>query len=895
MNLRSRSLAERTVAIALSILMLAGSIPQTVWAQRVIEVKAQAGIGLSPAFGLSASPAVSAPSGMGGGELGLDLAPSSLVSARQLAATDGVATAAGGALARTGLVAAGLALAPSASAPAAVLTSAARPTFAPSSPARLASAPAAPAPGLDAVATASLGTLSRSLSASQSPSASPADVTRVSTRFFDRAARMADAGDKGGRSGQPPGGDDGSFKKMPETAPVFIMKEVIFPFPGTQPMPTMTALGNDVVDEAIAKHEGYVVLATRGHGKADVRGHFPLGILARFERRGKEVYVHALAEVRILGTIEAPNKPVKVKIQPRTPDLGSEKWAQKYSADIDHILERMHTGGLLELPDTLLEALSYYSEDHYVRSSLLLNFLDVSAKDKQEFLAISKIEDRLKRIYDHLIEMEADKASDAMARMATEKEKRDAFIDKKIAALNHMRGRSGPGGGRGGSQANGDDEEEVSALKARVEKEITNVEAKETALKELKKIAQMSPQMSEYHVGINYVKVLLDIPWSEQPAAIDYDLVKARSVLDRDHYGMEDVKDVIIEYLAELDHTKDLRHSPILCLVGPPGVGKTSFAQGIAEATGRKLVKVSLGGVRDEAEIRGHRRTYIGSQPGKIISKLRRAKTFKMLMLLDEVDKIGKDAQRGDPSSALLELLDPEQNSQFEDHFVDLPVDMSPVLFMTTANYLDQIPGPLRDRMEIIDLSSYTTAEKIQIAKKHLLPRLLKRMKVDEGQITFTDAAYQKVIENYTGEAGVRNLERRIRTAVRKILVQTKTQKAAFPVSVTPELVRQLLGAEMYSPKDLEPNGHGTATGLAWTSIGGETLTIDVAAYPGKGALHLTGKLGDVMKESASAAMSFIKEHAATYGIDPKVFEQYDFHIHIPRAPRRKMDPPPAP
>jgi ATP-dependent Lon protease len=392
---------------------------------------------------------------------------------------------------------------------------------------------------------------------------------------------------------------------------------------------------------------------------------------------------------------------------------------------------------------------------------------------------------------------------------------------------------------------------------------------------------------AEATVARNYLDVLLGLPWGKK-SKLKKDIAEAQRVLDEDHYGLEKVKDRIVEYLAVQARTNKLK-GPILCLVGPPGVGKTSLGRSIARATGREFVRQSLGGVRDEAEIRGHRRTYIGSLPGKIISNIKKAGTSNPLFLLDEIDKLGQDF-RGDPSSALLEVLDPEQNSKFQDHYLELDYDLSDVMFVTTANSLD-MPQPLLDRMEIIRLEGYTEDEKVEIAKRHLIPKQIDAHGLKADELVFTDDALRTIIRHYTREAGVRTLERELAKVARKSLRQIlegKTEK----VELTPDRVGDYLGVRKFRyGMGEEEDQIGAVTGLAWTEVGGELLTIEAVTVPGKGQIRTTGKLGEVMQESIQAAMSFVKARAPAYGVKPSIFARKDIHVHLPEGAVPKDGP----
>ena len=435
----------------------------------------------------------------------------------------------------------------------------------------------------------------------------------------------------------------------------------------------------------------------------------------------------------------------------------------------------------------------------------------------------------------------------------------------------------------------GDDVEENVRLREQIEGKGLPEAVREKCLQELARMDKMPPSSPEYTVLRNYADWIIDLPWHEETEDTA-SLADVEKVLNADHYGLEKIKERVVEYLAVLKLTGELK-APILCLVGPPGVGKTSVAMSIARALGRKFVRMSLGGVKDEAEIRGHRRTYIGAMPGRIIYEMKNAGSVNPVFLLDEVDKISSDL-RGDPASALLEVLDPEQNATFRDRYLEVPYDLSKVMFIATANTLDTIPGPLRDRMEIIELSGYTPDEKEEIAKRYLVPKKRKENGLTEQNIRFTDGAIAAIIDGYTMEAGVRSLERTIGTVCRKAAVRIAKGEGENVV-VTKSNLEKYLGGKRFFREDemLEKDEVGAATGLAWTSVGGMPLTIEVSAMQGKGDILLTGKLGDVMKESARAAISYIRAHADKYGIDDEAFEHKDIHIHVPEGATPKDGP----
>ena len=412
---------------------------------------------------------------------------------------------------------------------------------------------------------------------------------------------------------------------------------------------------------------------------------------------------------------------------------------------------------------------------------------------------------------------------------------------------------------------------------------------KKEALRELDRLSKMPPAAAEYTVARTYLDWIVALPWSKKTDEI-IDLKKTKSIMDDEHSGLEKAKDRILEYLAVRKLNPGMK-GPILCFVGPPGVGKTSLARSIAQSLGRKFVRISLGGVRDEAEIRGHRRTYIGALPGQIIQGLRRAESKNPVFILDEIDKLGSDF-RGDPSSALLEVLDPEQNNTFRDHYLDVPFDLSEVLFITTANVLDTIPAPLRDRMEVLELPGYTEEEKLAIARDHLVAKQVQNHGLSKAQVTFTEQGLRAVIRGYTREAGVRNLEREIGAICRKI-ARRRAEGDEDKVKVTPELVHELLGAPRHMDEEVKDRTRnpGVATGMAWTPVGGDVLFVEATRMAGSGSLTLTGQLGDVMKESARAALSWVRAHANEWQIDPDFFKNSELHVHVPSGAIPKDGP----
>jgi len=504
--------------------------------------------------------------------------------------------------------------------------------------------------------------------------------------------------------------------------------------------------------------------------------------------------------------------------------------------------------------------------------------LAVKIADRQAILETLSVTARLEKVLglmeSEISVLQVEKRIRSRVKRQMEKTQREYYLNEQMKAI---------------QKELGDDEgrDELADLEEKISKTKLSKEAREKAQHELKKLRQMSPMSAEATVVRNYLDWLLSIPWNKK-TKVKKDLVAAQTVLDNDHYGLEKVKDRIVEYLAVQSRANKLT-GPILCLVGPPGVGKTSLGKSIARATGREFVRVSLGGVRDEAEIRGHRRTYIGSMPGKIIQSMRKAKTSNPLFLLDEIDKMGADF-RGDPSSALLEVLDPEQNSTFNDHYLEVDYDLSHVMFITTANTLN-IPGPLMDRMEIIRIAGYTENEKVEIARKHLIPNAIAKHGLDSKEWSIDDDALLLMIRRYTREAGVRNLERELSTLARKAVKELMISKKKS-VKVTEKSLEEFLGVPKYRYGEIESDDQvGIVTGLAWTDVGGELLTIEGVMMPGKGKMTVTGNLRDVMKESISAAASYVRSRAVGFGIEPPLFDRRDIHVHVPEGATPKDGP----
>ena len=519
-------------------------------------------------------------------------------------------------------------------------------------------------------------------------------------------------------------------------------------------------------------------------------------------------------------------------------------------------------------------------EEYDKLADTIASHLALKTEDKQFLLEAGSLKERLNKLL-QLIDTEMmvlaveDKIKNRVKKQM-EKSQKEYYLNEQIKAIQK-------------ELNNGEDGDEFGNYLKRINSTKFNKEAREKALAELKKLKSMGNSSPESSVIRNYLDWLLDIPWDKK-TKLNKDLEKAINVLEEDHYGLEKVKERIIEYLAVQSRSKHMK-APILCLVGPPGVGKTSLGKSIARATNRNFVRASLGGMRDEAEIRGHRRTYVGAMPGKIIQSMKKAGTSNPLFLLDEIDKLGND-WRGDPSSALLEVLDPEQNSTFNDYYLEVDYDLSDVMFVTTANSLD-MPRPLLDRMEIIQLSGYTEDEKVEIAKRHLLKKVFDENAVKCSELVITDDAIRDIIRYYTREAGVRNLERELATIARKATKEILLQKGkCVKIEVTAENLEKYLGVKRFSYGEAEKQDHiGVTTGLAWTEVGGDILFIEAVDMPGKGKVTQTGKLGDVMKESIETAYSVVRAHSKDLGIEPEIFEKTDVHVHVPEGATPKDGP----
>ncbi|MEQ1866713.1 MAG: endopeptidase La [Micropepsaceae bacterium] len=509
----------------------------------------------------------------------------------------------------------------------------------------------------------------------------------------------------------------------------------------------------------------------------------------------------------------------------------------------------------------------------------IASHITVKIADKQALLETISVTERLEKVFGlmegEMSVLQVERKIRTRVKRQMEKTQREYYLNEQLKAIQKELGEGE------------EQRDELGELEDRIKKTKLSKEANDKAMAEMRKLRQMSPMSAEATVVRNYLDWMLSLPWGKK-SRVKKDLDEAEKVLDDDHYGLEKVKERILEYLAVQQRAGRLR-GPILCLVGPPGVGKTSLGKSIAKATGREFVRMSLGGVRDEAEIRGHRRTYIGSMPGKVIQGMKKAKSANPLFLLDEIDKLGAD-WRGDPSSALLEVLDPEQNATFQDHYLEVDFDLSDVMFITTANSL-RMPQPLMDRMEIIRIPGYTEDEKVEIAKRHLLPKQLEAHALKEGEWSINDAALMELIRYYTREAGVRSLERELAGLARKAVREIVSKKAKSVV-VTPKNLEKYAGVRKFRFGEMEGTDQvGIVTGLAWTEVGGDTLTIEAVMMPGKGRMQTSGKLGDVMRESIDAARSYVRSRSLSIGVTPPAFDRRDIHVHVPEGATPKDGP----
>jgi ATP-dependent Lon protease len=637
--------------------------------------------------------------------------------------------------------------------------------------------------------------------------------------------------------------------------------------------------------------------------EAVMKGNKEIFLIAQKNAADDEPEVGDLYEIGtvaiVLQLLKLPDGTVKVLVEGRNRAKvarfnGREDYLEAQITDIDD--ELVETPELSALQRTVVSHFENYVKLNKKIASEVLGtvtattdpskladtvaaHLGLKIADRQNLLAQENVTKRLEQIYGFMESeigvMQVEKKIRSRVKRQMEKTQREYYLNEQLKAIQRELGDNDEG------------KDEAAEIAERIAKTKLSKEAREKAEGELKKLRAMAPMSAEATVVRNYLDWLLGLPWGKK-TKIRKDVTAAEKILDGDHYGLEKVKERIAEYLAIQNRTNKVK-GPILCLVGPPGVGKTSLGRSIAKATGREFLRFSLGGVRDEAEIRGHRRTYIGSMPGKIIQNMKKAGSHNPLFLLDEIDKMGQDF-RGDPASALLEVLDPEQNNRFNDHYLEVDYDLSDVMFVTTANTL-RMPQPLLDRMEIINLSGYTEDEKIEIAKRHLLPKIVEDHGLKKGEWSVSDEAIRDIVRYYTRESGVRSLEREIAKVARKSLKKI-VQGKEKTIEITTENLISYSGQRKYRHGESELEDQvGATTGLAWTEVGGELLTIEAVTVPGKGNIKMTGKLGDVMTESISAALSFVKSKATVFGIKPTLFDKKDIHVHVPEGATPKDGP----
>lgn len=634
------------------------------------------------------------------------------------------------------------------------------------------------------------------------------------------------------------------------------------------------------VTDAVKNRNGKIILCRQintdeSNPKED--GIYTVGVLARVVQvisNGGEtlrIIVDGIKKVKVTGYVDNPDffvasyEPMK-ELHARTVE------AKAYRRKCMSVVEEHYFVGERATKDVY--NILNETEEPVAFLYRAAHLMDIS--DRQGFLEIDDVIDKYELLLDFLeYELEiakVEKKINRKVRESIDKGQKEYYLREQIKAI---------------QEELGDEDDDDLLLKA--DKLPIPEESKKKLKKDIERNAKMPTSSPDYAISRNYFDFVFDLPWGIE-SEDNNDIENARKILDEDHYGLEKIKERILEFLAVRQLT-DEKREPIICLVGPPGVGKTSIVKSIARALNRKYVRMSLGGIRDEAEIRGHRKTYVGAMPGRIISNIRIAGTMNPVFLLDEIDKLASDF-KGDPSSALLEVLDPEQNNAFRDNYLEIPFDLSKVIFITTANNPDAIPAPLYDRMEIIEMSGYTPEEKLQIAKKHLIGKQLKAHGISEDRLSFTDDGIEKIIYSYTRESGVRGLEKEIANVMRKVAVKIVSGEAQDKIVVTKDNVKEFLGVEKYLENEKPEHSEvGAATGLAWTAVGGEILTIEVSIVSGKGEILLTGHLGDVMKESARTAISYIHAHADDYDIPERAFKDKDIHIHVPEGAIPKDGP----
>jgi ATP-dependent Lon protease len=640
------------------------------------------------------------------------------------------------------------------------------------------------------------------------------------------------------------------------------------------------------LEATLSTHEKRIFLATQKDPKVDdpsMDEIYPIGVIAtvvqnlKLPNQNVKVMVEGLTRAEILSTHENDGyttvvvREINTKIA-MTPEIA--QYMQKLVEIFEQYAKMSHHLAF----EGVMSTLKLDDPDRF--ADTLASHILITTPEKQQLLETISPYERLQKLQDFLeVEIEKiniDKRINSKVKKQMERAQKEYYLNEKIKAIHNELGRKD------------DRSDEIEELRQKIEEAGMPKETKEKAVQELKRLEAMPGVSAEATVSRNYIEWLVSVPWKKASKEIR-DIELAEQILNEDHYGLEKIKERILEFLAVRQLVKQPKGT-ILCFVGPPGVGKTSLAKSIARATGRKFVRLSLGGVRDEAEIRGHRRTYIGAFPGQIIQRMKKAGTVNPVFLLDEVDKMSMDF-RGDPSAALLEVLDPEQNNSFVDHYLDVEYDLSKVMFIATANVVHTIPAPLKDRMEIISLSGYTHLEKLAIARQFLVTKQRTEQGLEEAKISVDDSALEELIDSYTREAGVRNLEREVGSVLRKV-ARTVVKDPNYEVVIDRKKVRELLGKAKFRSQQIHDKSEiGLATGLAWTEVGGEILSTEVALSRGKGNLTLTGKLGDVMQESARAALSYVRSRAELFGLDPDFHANLDIHVHVPEGAIPKDGP----
>jgi len=681
---------------------------------------------------------------------------------------------------------------------------------------------------------------------------------------------------------------DRSEQQLPGALPVLPLKDMVT-FPDTlTPLAVGQTRSIKLINDVLSGERMIAMVASRDPeldepGPDDVYDIGVAGVVARMMKVPDgtiRILVQGTERIRI-GDFVAEEPYLIARIEPlpdvveASPEL--EALTRNVQTTFSEIIEQIPY-----LPEELQLAVTNI-DDPSALGHVIAGALRISTEEKQELLEEVHVDRRLRRLSEILArELEVIQLGtkiQSQVQSEIDKGQREYYLREQLKAIQQELGE-------------GDEQQaEINELRERIEAANLPEEARKQADRELNRLEKLPPAAAEYGVIRTYLEWLVELPWSVSTED-DLDIQHARDVLDADHYDLEKVKDRILEYLA-VRSLNPGSHGPILCFVGPPGVGKTSLGRSISRALGREFERISVGGVRDEAEIRGHRRTYIGAMPGTIVRALRDAGTRNPVFMIDEIDKMGADF-RGDPASAMLEVLDPAQNDSFRDHYLDLPFDLSEVMFIATANTLDTVPGPLQDRMEVIQLSGYTTDEKLHIAKRYLVPRQIEENGLKRGQVSFADSALRAIAEEYTREAGVRNLEREIGSVCRKIARETAEGKTSGKVSVSAKRARELLGRRrFFAEQRRRTKDPGVATGLAWTPVGGDVLFIEATAMPGSGKLTITGQLGDVMRESAQAALSYVRGHQK--GLAPDLaedwFATHDVHVHVPAGAVPKDGP----